>query len=51
MGTLGELEIPILDFFEGAGIDLDVDLDGDATPDAWGMAGDLSAEATNGGSL
>ena len=38
-------------FFEDAEVPLDVDLDGDGEMDAWGMAGDLSAEVTAGEAL
>lgn len=51
IGDLDGLEIPIVTFFEDAEVPLDADLDGDGTMDAWGMAGDLSAESTDGGAL
>ncbi|MEC9071007.1 MAG: hypothetical protein VX938_01450, partial [Myxococcota bacterium] len=51
IGNLDGLEIPIITFFEDAEVPLDVDLDGDGEMDAWGMAGDLSAEVTDGEAL
>lgn len=43
LGSLGEIELAA--FFDALGLELDLDTDGDGTPDAWKLSGYLTATA------